>query len=109
MKQKEKKQITKNVNVDNVFEAISRFGHDEDFVPPFPGTQTNAYPGTKEKIEIMRARVQRGEPIFNKGDRIGYQDADPKNISSFPGNRSLRKECTIRVIKTPIYTPKTNK
>lgn len=53
-----------------VFEAIEKFGHDEDFMPclnqlceptPFPA-------GSDEKIEEMRRRVERGQPLWHPED-----------------------------------------
>lgn len=53
----------------NVHQAIKFFGHDEDFAPSVVGFQsTVAPPGSLEKIEIMRQRVEQGVPIFHADD-----------------------------------------
>jgi hypothetical protein len=58
----------------NVFEAILKYGHDEDFDPEvndlfFP---TDAPAGSAEKIEILRRRVERGQPLWHRDDRVDY-------------------------------------
>ena len=58
----------------NVFEAILEMGHDEDFAPvesdDFSGTDAPA--GSRAKIDILAARVQRGEPLWHNEDRSDY-------------------------------------
>ncbi len=58
----------------NVFEAILKYGHDEDFVPDdsngFESTQAPA--GSKEKLDVLAERVQRGEPLWHPDDRPDY-------------------------------------
>ena len=50
-------------NVKNVFEAILKYGHDEDFVPDDSDLfePTDAPAGSDEKIEILRRRVEDGQ------------------------------------------------
>ena len=60
--------------VGNVFEAILKYGHDEDFKPT-SGTSfkaTNAPAGSVDKIEEMRRRVQLGLPLWHRNDRVDY-------------------------------------
>lgn len=58
----------------NVFEAISQFGHDEDFSPleseAFESTAAPA--GSKEKLEILAERVKKGQPLWHQEDRPDY-------------------------------------
>lgn len=58
----------------NVFEAILRYGHDEDFVPQdwndFQATDAPA--GSSEKIEVLRKRVELGQPLWHGSDRVDY-------------------------------------
>ena len=58
----------------NVFEAILKYGHDEDFAPrsddEFASTQAPA--GSREKLEVMAERVRRGHPIWHGEDRADY-------------------------------------
>jgi hypothetical protein len=58
----------------NVFEAILRYGHDEDFVPKEDDrfSPTDAPAGSSEKIEVLRSRVERGQPLWHTTDRIDY-------------------------------------
>jgi hypothetical protein len=60
--------------VRNVFEAILRYGHDEDFNPePTNGFEaTNAPAGSQEKIEILRRRIELGLPLWHEEDRVDY-------------------------------------
>jgi hypothetical protein len=58
----------------NLFEAIMQQGHDEDWNPEgdsrFVGT--GAEPGSDEKIEILRSRVELGHPLWHPDDRVDY-------------------------------------
>lgn len=58
----------------NVFEAILRYGHDEDFVPNEENgfSPTDAPAGSAEKIEVLRKRVERGQPLWHNTDRVDY-------------------------------------
>ena len=58
----------------NVFEAILRYGHDEDFVPHEDNefTATDAPAGSPEKIEVLRRRVELGQPLWHGTDRVDY-------------------------------------
>lgn len=61
-------------DVRNVFQAILKYGHDEDFKPnttqEFGPTEAPA--GSKKKIEAMRQRVEMGEPLWHEEDRSDY-------------------------------------
>jgi len=61
-------------NVRNVFEAILRYGHDEDFNPAPADTfeATDAPAGSQEKIEILRRRIELGLPLWHEEDRVDY-------------------------------------
>lgn len=57
-----------------VFEAILKYGHDEDF-EPLAGEgflPTDAPPGTAEKIDVLRQRVELGQPLWHDEDRTDY-------------------------------------
>ena len=58
----------------NVFDAILKYGHDEDFNPSegndFRGT--NAPAGSPAKIEILRRRIELGLPLWHNEDRVDY-------------------------------------
>ena len=61
-------------NVNNVFEAILKYGHDEDFAPKTAGEfePTNAPAGSTDKIEVLRQRVEQGKPLWHPSDRVDY-------------------------------------
>ena len=58
----------------NVFEAIAREGREESFVPvegdEFEPTDLAA--GSREKIELLRRRVEMGVPMWHDADRSDY-------------------------------------
>lgn len=59
----------------NIFQEIIRKGHDEDFVPK-PNSHffaTDAAPGSQEKIEVLRHRVNMGYPLWHENDRVDYK------------------------------------
>lgn len=61
-------------DVNNVFEAILKYGHDEDF-DPAEGNDfepTDAPAGSEAKIEILRRRVELGLPLWHHSDRVDY-------------------------------------
>jgi hypothetical protein len=61
-------------DVNNVFEAIVKYGHDEDFTPivseEFEATSAPA--GSENKIEAFRRRVEQGLPLWHEEDRADY-------------------------------------
>ena len=61
-------------NITNVFEAILEYGHDEDFVPNESGdfSGTDAPAGSDEKIQALRQRVLKGQPLWHEEDREDY-------------------------------------
>ena len=60
--------------VRNVFEAILKYGHDEDFVESNSDefVPTSAPAGSRAKIDALRRRVERGEPLWHQEDRCDY-------------------------------------
>ena len=60
--------------VKNVFEAILKYGHDEDFVPcDDPEFEGTCYPaGSREKLDVLAERVRRGMPLWHPEDRQDY-------------------------------------
>ena len=59
----------------NVFEAILKYGHDEDWLPDNQQSQfecTDAPAGSQEKIEILRRRIELGLPLWHDNDRFDY-------------------------------------
>ncbi len=66
--------MLENSSVSNVFEAILKYGHDEDFVPVENDgfSATNAPAGSVDKIEALRQRVALGQPLWHTNDRVDY-------------------------------------
>jgi hypothetical protein len=61
-------------NVQNVFEAILKYGHDEDFAPLESDefSPTDAPAGSPQKIDVLRNRVELGLPLWHEEDRVDY-------------------------------------
>ncbi len=64
----------KNQKITNVFEAILKYGHDEDFVPRDDEKfhSTDAPAGSEDKINALRDRVALGQPLWHMEDRKDY-------------------------------------
>ena len=60
--------------VTNVFEAILKYGHDEDFLPEDSDQfeATDAPAGSQQKIDELRRRVELGQPLWHNTDRCDY-------------------------------------
>ena len=61
--------------VNNVFEAILKYGHDEDFAPAAESAEfrpTDAPAGSQTKISVFRRRVELGLPLWHEDDRHDY-------------------------------------
>jgi hypothetical protein len=54
----------------NVFEIIELYGHDENFEPQASSefVPTQAPAGSKQKIDILAERIQRGMPLWHPED-----------------------------------------
>ena len=54
----------------NVFEIIELYGHDENFEPVKTEafTPTTAPAGSRQKIDILAERIQRGMPLWHPED-----------------------------------------
>ena len=54
----------------NVFEIIELYGHDENFEPQCTPEfiPTTAPAGSKQKIDILAERIQRGMPLWHPED-----------------------------------------
>ena len=54
----------------NVFEIIELYGHDENFEPVTTSefVPTHAPAGSREKIDILAERIQRGMPLWHPED-----------------------------------------
>ncbi len=59
--------------VRNVFEAIVKYGHDEDYSPVKEDYDATDEPaGSRQKISVMADRMARGEPLWHDEDRRDY-------------------------------------
>jgi len=61
-------------NLKNVFEAILKYGHDEDFIPREDDEfgPTAAPAGSVEKLEVLAERIRSGHPLWHNEDRADY-------------------------------------
>ena len=64
----------KSESVSNIFETILKCGHDGDFAPVADSgfSPTNAPAGSEDKIELLCARVEQGQPMWHTKDRCDY-------------------------------------
>lgn len=62
--------------VRTVFEAILKYGHDEDFSPSSDQdfVPTDAAPGSVEKMEVLACRLQLGLPLWHPEDRVDFSN-----------------------------------
>jgi hypothetical protein len=58
----------------NVFEAILKYGHDEEWLPETDQEfdSTDAPAGSEAKIGILRKRLELGLPLWHDDDRYDY-------------------------------------
>jgi hypothetical protein len=65
---------SENRKVMNVFDAILKHGHDEEFEPVMDDnfSATDAPAGSDDKIEALRRRVELGMPLWHTEDRKDY-------------------------------------
>jgi len=82
-----------------VFDAILKYGHDEDF-DPLAGEDflpTDAPPGTAEKIDILRKRVELGQPLWHDEDRVDYSGL----VATVRPQEPQHSSPSIRMISAP--------
>jgi hypothetical protein len=62
----------------NVFEIIELYGHDENFEPVTTSefVPTHAPAGSREKIDILAERIQRGMPLWHPEDSTDVPTGD---------------------------------
>ena len=60
----------------NVFEIIELYGHDENFGPRVceEFTPTTAPAGSRQKIDVLAERIQRGMPLWHPEDSTDSTD-----------------------------------
>jgi hypothetical protein len=58
----------------NVFDAIERYGHDEDYAPSVTTEfhPTEAPAGSPEKLAELARRIELGLPLWHPSDRADY-------------------------------------
>jgi hypothetical protein len=74
MKPRGEPTIMADTRLKNVFEAILKYGHDEDFAPriddEFKATTSPA--GSRDKLDVLADRVRNGYPLWHEEDRADY-------------------------------------
>ena len=58
----------------NVFDYIKAFGVDDGFHPRKLPAPTETAPGSIEKMDILRQRLENGEEMFHPLDRCNYDN-----------------------------------
>jgi hypothetical protein len=89
---------------DNLFRFIARYGHDEDFVHREPAESTHYPPGSPQKVEVMAARVGRGESPYHPNDvRVGASGHESDGGCEWlPAIRLVDTAATGRVMRKAI-------
>jgi len=61
----------------NVFEIIELYGHDENFEPQCTDefAPTHAPAGSRQKIDVLAERIQRGMPLWHPEDSTDFPNA----------------------------------
>jgi hypothetical protein len=94
-----------------VREAFLLVGHDEDFEPQVTKDfhPTDAPAGSPEKVEILRKRVDLGQPLWHEGDRDGYDGFGLGNQTKIGRMLSIHNDTGpgIRVCQAPMNCGKT--
>lgn len=62
---------------------IAEFGDDFGYQPLVQVEPTRFAPGSKDRIEEMRRRVRRGQPLFSKGDRVFHDGTSTDNFDGY--------------------------
>lgn len=73
----------------SLFSEILRLGHDEDYNPKYEPKPTEARAGSTEKIQVLAARVIRGEWLFHPED-------NPMSCTIAESNEARDYFCTRR-------------
>ena len=68
--QMQRSRFVPMARIRNVFEIIELYGHDENFEPQCTTEfiPTTAPAGSKQKIDILAERIQRGMPLWHPED-----------------------------------------
>lgn len=83
-----------------IYEALTLQGHDEDFDPDPCAAflPTDAPAGSPEKVEVLRRRVELGQPLWHQNDRQDYAgltgavhpiDRTPRRVSERNATRMM--------------------
>jgi len=62
----------------NIFDFLKQYGRDDFFELPDtgPGEPTSAEPGSKEKVAVMRRRLEQGKPLWHPDDKRRGENVD---------------------------------
>ena len=80
----------------NVFEIIELYGHDENFEPQTTNdfVPTAAPAGSRQKIDVLAERIQRGLPLWHPEDSndatTGFDDVEEAGSRMMAGAGSGR-------------------
>ena len=55
--------------------SLNRLDQDGELDPPLPAMPTLFWCGSREKLDIMRERVESGEAVFHPGDSVECKPA----------------------------------
>ena len=76
-RKKRKAATIKKREIKNVHDSIQFYGDGECWEPSTQDdTPTNDLPGSPEKLDVMRQRLDDGKEIWHDKDRVSYDDED---------------------------------
>ena len=88
--------IRRRVDPQNVFEFIMVYGDESRFRPKLPAKPTKHRPGSAEKVEVLRRRVEAGESLWHPDDETVLSDR-PNYATDAYMMRKLKATMQVRV------------
>ena len=77
-------------NPKSVHAAIIAYGDDSTFVPTAESEPVEFLPGSGEKVEALRRRVESGQSLWNPQDKLRY---DPNDDDDLPPGSQYDQYC----------------
>lgn len=79
---------------ENVFEAIHHQLGEFNFEPVRDTTPTEACPGSIDKVEVLKKRIQNGEPLWHEQDKYDYEGVEHSKVRVQQTGKIKRKKWT---------------
>ncbi|KAA5542766.1 hypothetical protein FYK55_14700 [Roseiconus nitratireducens] len=76
----------------SIHDHLTHFRDDRQFVPCREPAPTNALPGTPEKLEVLKARLEAGEHLHHQDDPK-HPVISPPVVDSQLNHRRIKRWC----------------